>query len=330
MAVFVERKYSFIIPTVGNRENIFKIIKAINESGLENYEIIVVLQVIAKAQKEITDKLEKVRGIILIIMTNYDSIPLARNRGAELSQGKILCLIDDDISPTDGLFKFLGAIGDKAPTIMFPEIENIEYIPYPLGDHVGGRAFVSACFIINREQYLKLGGMNGRLSLFRDDSEFFIRAVKDGSRLEFIPDVYVWHPVRFTNSKTIRQMFRKQKLEPLFHKLVSGDYAGVLQPKPYNFLANRYGFSVAGYFLISSIILITVLAAISPLILSVLILGYLGLSTIPSTLYFRKPRVFLAGKLSRLLIKTSIYLIIFPVFIYARIIGSIRYRHFTL
>ena len=330
MAVFVERKYSFIIPTVGDRENIFKIIKAINESGLENYEIIVVLQVIAKTQKEITDKLEKVREIILIIMTNYDSIPLARNRGAEISHGGILCFIDDDVLLTDEMFTFLGEIGYISSRILFPEIKNSEYIPYPLGDHVGGRAFVSACFIINREEYLRLGGMNGRLSLFRDDSEFFIRAVKNGLRLEFITDMYVWHPIRFTKSKTIRQMFKKQKLEPLFHELVSGDYAGVLQPKPYNFVANRFGFSVAGYFLISSIIFIAVLAAVSPLILFVLILGYLGLATIPSTLYFRKPRVFLSGKLSRLLIKISIYLIIFPVFIYARIIGSIRYRHFTL
>ena len=330
MAVFVERKYSFIIPTVGDRENIFKIIEAINGSGLENYEIIAVLQIIAKTQKTIRDDLEKVYGIKLITTTEFASTSLARNRGAEISHGGILCFIDDDVLPPDEMFTFLGEIGYISCRILFPEIKNSEYIPFPLGDHVGGRAFVSACFIINREEYLRLGGMNGRLSLFRDDSEFFIRAVKNGLRLEFIPDVYVWHPVRFTNSKAIRQMFRKQKLEPLFHKLVSGDYAAVLQPKPYSFLANRYGFSVAGYFLISSVILIAVLATVSPLILSVLLLGYLGLSTIPSTLYFRKPRVFLAGKLSRLLIKTSIYLIIFPVFIYARIIGSIRYRHFTL
>ena len=330
MAVFVKRKYSFIIPTVGARENIFKIIEAISESGLENYEIIVVLQIIAKTQKVITDNLEKVRGINLVTRTNYDSIPLARNRGAEMSNGKILCFFDDDVSPTDGMFKFLGEIEDISSKILFPEIKNIEYVPFPLGDHVGGRAFVSACFMISREEYLRLGGMNGRLSLFRDDSEFFIRAVKNGFRLEFIPNVYVWHPVRFTDPKSIKLMFRKQKLEPLFHKLVSGSYAGVLQPKPYNFLANRHGFSVASYFLISSIILIAVFAVTSPLILSVLILGYLWLLTLPSTLYFKKPRAFLARKLSRLLIKISIYLIIFPVFICARIIGSIKYRHFTI
>ena len=257
-------------------------------------------------------------------------MPLAKNRGAEISRGKILCFIDDDVSPTDGMFKFLGEIGDTSSKILFPEIKNIEYIPFPLGDQVGGRAFVGACFMISREEYLRLGGMNEGLTLFRDDSEFFIRAVKNGLRLEFIPNVYVLHPVRFTTSKTITRMFRKQVLEPLFHKLVSGDYSGVLQPRPYNFLANRCGFSVASYFLFVSLILIVLLAAISPIVLAILILAYLGLSIIPSLIYFRKPRLFLTGKLSGLLIKIPIYLIIFPVFIYARIIGSIKYRHFTL
>ena len=331
MARFVQKKYSFIIPTVGGRENIFKIIEAIKESSLENYEIIVILQIIKKTQKDISHHLEEDKFISLETSTKFDSISLARNRGAEISKGKILCFFDDDVSPTDGMFKLLGEIGDISSKILFPEIKNIEYVPFPLGDHVGGgKAFVSACFIISREEYLRLGGMNKALSLFRDDSEFFIRAVKNGLRLDFVQDIYVWHPVRFTNHRSIKLMFRKQTLEPLFHKLVAGSYAGVLQPKPYNFLANRYGCSVASYFFISSIILITVLVFISPLILFVLLLVYLGLLTIPSTIYFRKPRVFLARKWSKLLIKISIYLIIFPVFISARIIGSIRYRHFTL
>ena len=330
MVVFVENKYSFIIPTVGDREDIFKIIKAINESGLKNCEIIVVLQIIAKTQSAIRHDLEELKYISLVATTEFASTSLARNKGAEISRGKILCFFDDDVSPTNRMFKFLDEIGDISSKIFFPEIKNIEYIPFPLGDHVGGETFVSACFVISREEYLKLGGMNGGLSLFRDDSEFFIRAVKNGLRLEFIPDVYVWHPVRFTTSKTIRRMFRKQMFEPLFHKLVSGDYSGVLQPKPYNFLANRHGFSVASYFLLASLILTVLLATISPIFLAVLILAYLGLSVIPSLIYFRKPRLFLAGKLSIILARIAIYLIIFPVFTCSRIIGSIRYCHFTL
>jgi cellulose synthase/poly-beta-1,6-N-acetylglucosamine synthase-like glycosyltransferase len=330
MAVFVEVKYSFIIPTVGNRENIFKIIVAISESGLENYEIIVVLQITANTQKVIKDCLENLNDIILVTTREFASTSLARNNGAEMSQGKILCFIDDDVFPTETLFKFLADIDNASAKILFPEIKNSEYIPFPLGDHVGGRGFFSACFIIEREEYLRIGGMSGRLSLFRDDSEFYIRAVKNGIKLEIIQDVYVWHPVRFTTSKTIQQMFRKQKLEPLFHNLVSGRYAGVLYAKPYNFLANRYGFSVASYFLITSVILIVIAAFTEPSILIVSILVYVGLSTIPSAMYFKNPRVFLTRKSSRLLIKISIYLIIFPVFILARIIGSIRYRHFTL
>lgn len=324
------KKYSFIIPTIGNRENIFKIIKAINQSGLMDYELIAVLQIIANTQKTIVELLHKISGVELLTVTGYASASMARNRGAEASNGKILCFIDDDVLPTTALFEFLNDIGDVYSKIYFPGIKNSEYVQFPLGDHVGGFDFVSACFIIDREEYLKLKGMNEELLLFRDDSEFFIRAVKNGMKLKFIADVYVYHPVRFTKQRTIMNMFKKQQLEPLFHYLVSGDYAGVLQPKLYSFLPNRFGFSVASYFFIASSIFICVSALILPFLLFVVIALYFLLAIVPSLIYFRNPRIFLARKWTKTLAKISIYMIIFPVFILARIIGSIRYRHFTV
>ena len=325
-----EKKYSFVIPTIGSRDNISKIIEAIKQSGLKDCEIVVILQISELTSRDIISQLEKFNGINIITVRGHISTSMARNMGAEASKGKILCFIDDDVLPTPTLFTFLNSIDNIPHKIFFPEIKNREYVPFPLGDHVGGKAFVSACFIMGRKEYLNLGGMNENLWFFREDSELFIRAVKNGMKLEFIPDAYVWHPVRFTTHRAIMNMFKKQQREPLFHHLVSGDYAGVFASKPFSFQANRHGFSVASYFLIASSIFICVSALILPLLLFVAVTLYLACAVILSLIYFRNPRIFLGRKWSKTLAKISIYMIIFPVFILARAIGSIRYRHFTL
>lgn len=323
-------KYSFVIPTIGNRENIFKIIDGICKSPINSYEIIVVLQITGNTKKTITERLMNINSISLFTDTEQASAAMARNIGAKMSKGNILCFIDDDVIFTANFLECLNSIENLYHRILFPEIRNENHVPFPLGDHVGGRSFVSACFVTDRQSYLVLGGMNENLLQYRDDSEFFIRAVKKGVNLEFAQGFYILHPVRYTNSKTIRQMFKKQQLEPFFHKLVSGSYAGILQPEPYNFTANRYGFSVASYFLAASSIFFAFAAVKAPLVLLIITAIYFVCAIVPSIIYFRKPRKFLKRRWSAILARISIYLILFPVFILARIIGSIRYRHFTL
>jgi glycosyltransferase involved in cell wall biosynthesis len=326
----VDIKYSFVIPTIGNRENIFKIIDGICKPVMNSYEILVVLQITGNTNKTIAERLKNIKSISLFTDTEHASAAMARNIGARMSKGKILCFIDDDVIFAANFLECLNSFENLTRRILFPEIRNENYVPFPLGDHVGGRTFVSTCFLIDRQVYLMLGGMNENLLQYRDDSEFFIRAVKKGISLEFAQGFYIWHPIRNTNSKTIRQMFKKQQLEPFFHKLVSGSYAGILQSEPYNFTANRYGFSVASYFLLASSFFIAVSALSDPLVLLITLILYFACALVPSVIYFRKPRKFLKRSWSSILARISIYLILFPVFILARIIGSIRYRHFTL
>jgi GT2 family glycosyltransferase len=323
-------KYSFIIPTVANRENIFGIIDSIQNSSIKDYEIIIVVQLSKKNNPTILNRIRDLDSAKIITNQGIDSVPLKRNIGASASSGDILCFIDDDVSLDSSLLKFLNDADLPKGAIFFPEIKNPFNLPYPLGDHVGGKSFVSACFILRRDDFFRNGLMNEQLLTYRDDSEFFIRAVKNGFKLQFIQNAFVWHPVRFTNLRTIKLIFLKNTYEPLFHRLTQGDYHGVLELRRISSTANRHGFSILSYFLVISFALFLFLLFVDPIILLALVAIYCVCAIIPATLYFHRPKFFIRTRLRRRLASLSICLILLVVLIPSRIIGSIRHHHFTL
>lgn len=325
-----QTKCSFIIITVANRKNIFEIINTLKNAGLKNFEIIVVVQISVKNEPAIMTELGGLSNILIIRNSGIDSVPMKRNLGFNASSGDVLCFIDDDVTLDISLINFLENITTCDNNIYLPEIRNSAYVPFPLGDHVGGKSYVSACFIMDRDDYKKLGGMNERFLTYRDDSEFFIRAVRNGLRVNFIPDTFIWHPIRYTNFKTIRSFFIKNELEPLFHKLTKGNYYGLLGDRKISLTPNRYGFSVLTYFLIVASVLSIALLFLTSTLLIILISIYFLFSLIISSFYMLYPNWFLNGNNKRRLASISIYMILFVILIPSRLIGSVKYKHFTL
>ena len=323
-------KFSFIIPTVANRENLLELISTLKNANLKDFEIIVVMQISTKNNTQIRTKLEKFTDIILIKLTGVDSVPMKRNLGFKRSRGDILCFIDDDVTIDVSLINFLKNSSILEGIIYFPEIMNSYYLPFPLGDHVGGKSYVSACFIINSKDFSKIGGMNDLLLTYRDDTEFFIRSVRKGMHLNFLDDAFVIHPVRRTNFNTMRSFFRKSELEPLFHKLTKGCHYGLLGGRQISFTPNRYGFSILTYFLVLVLIISVALFFLSPTLLIILLLTYSLFSLIPSSLYMIYPDMFLESENRRKFASVSIYMMLLVILIPARLIGSLKYKHFTL
>ena len=70
-------KYSFVIPTIGNRENIFKIIDDICKSPINSYEIIVILQITGNTNKTIAERLRNIKSISLFTDTEHASAAMA-------------------------------------------------------------------------------------------------------------------------------------------------------------------------------------------------------------------------------------------------------------
>jgi GT2 family glycosyltransferase len=322
--------YSFVIPTLARRENIFDLVETITTSHLESYEIIIVIQLSGKNLSVIYDRLREMNTVKIVYNRELNSIPLGRNIGAKNASGNIICFIDDDVTIDNTFLEYLKCSKLASDTIYFPEIKNKTSVPFPLGDHVGGRSFVGACFLIGRETFLNSRGMDPDFLTYRDDSEFFIRMKKSGFKLEFITEVYVWHPVRFTKFSTIMSFFRKNELEPLFHKKTGGVYDGVIEKHILSFLPNKFGFSILTYFLIGTISLLFIILLTNPSILIFLIFIYVIFSLVPSSAYFVNPQIFLRSRYLSSIATLSIYFILFVVLIPARLLGSIKYKHFTL
>ena len=327
----VQNSLSFIIPTVGARENIFTIIDQLKRGIKGSFEIIVVLQPSKGNREDIVKMFVGLPGIRLETNKGKLSSGANRNRGAEKATGKFICFIDDDITLEESFITFLNEGILDENTVYFPEIRNERHVPFPLGDHVGGRSYVSACFVVSKGAFLQTGHFNEELNIYREDSEFFIRARMNGLELKFVEDVFVQHPVRFTNGKTIRSFFTKNTYEPLFHKITGGEYHGVMKSHFTSTLPGRQGFSIVTYFIslavsIMVLLLIIGLAQVIPF----LMVSYLILATVPTFVYIHKPEIFLDhGKLYKIPL-IAIYLLIMPELFVARLIGSIRYGHFAI
>lgn len=325
--------YSFIIPTIASRDNIFQIINSIENSGMQNYEIIIsYYNKYSYSNKNIILKLKSINNNkIRIVNSKIDSMGENKNLGSQIARGAFLCFIDDDITLDNSLFLYLKNNKLQEKCIYFPEIKNEIYVPYPLGDHVGGKSYVGACFVISKKAFIEIGYMNEKLTVFRDDSEFFIRATKMGINLLFMETAYVYHPIRFLKWKTFISIFKKQEYEPLFHKLISGNYNGVIQNRLVSSTSNKYGFSVVFYYALAISIFISILLLFSLVyILIFLVLIYILLSLFFTSLFIHFNKKFLNNKLLKLLSMLSIIAILLPIYLGGRIIGSIKYRHFTI
>ena len=322
---------SFIIPTICSRSNIFDIINDVTKLSNFQYEIVISYYQKSDSDKIICNKLKSINnGMIKIKESKSSSIGANRNSGARYATGKFLCFIDDDITMDSSFFSYIDRFALDENSVYFPEIRNEIHLPYPLGDHVGGKSYVSACFIIGRKQFADIGYMNETLNIYREDSELFIRCKKNGMTLMFMDNAFVNHPVRFIKWKTFKTIFMKNEYEPLFNRITSGNYYGVLTRNLYSTLPDQYGFSIVFYFFLFFLTIVILGLILNLYILIFLILSYAIFSVSITSLFIHLNRKILRIKILKNLSIVSIYLLLMPILFVSRTIGSIKYKHFTI
>lgn len=322
---------SFIIPTICSRLNIFEIINDIEKFSNFDYEVVISYYKKKESNKIICDRLNSIANCKRkVIGSKSESSGANRNKGAQNATGDFLCFIDDDVTLDNSFFYYLNKFQLNKNFVYFPEIHNEIYLQYPLGDHVGGKSYVSACFIIDRKKFTELGYMDETLNIYREDSEFFIRCKRNGMTLEFMDNAFVNHPIRFLKWKTFKAIFLKNEYEPLFHKMTSGNYYGVLTRNCSSTLPNKYGFSIVFYFITLLLITIGLGLIFNLYIFFALIFLYILFSMSMTSLFIYLNRKILKYKNIKNLSILSIYLLLMPILFISRVIGSIKYRHFAI
>jgi GT2 family glycosyltransferase len=142
----------------------------------------------------------------------------ARNRAAALARGHVLAFTDADCLPEpDWLERGLAALehADVVGGVVrfvpprrrtaWALLDIDTFLDQELTVRAG--AAVTANVFVARERFERLGGFDDTLAN-GGDQEFVRRCVADGARLEFAPEVVVWHPARASAREFLGKVWR--------------------------------------------------------------------------------------------------------------------------
>ena len=161
----------------------------------------------------------------------------ANNQGARAARGEYLCLLNSDTEVRPGaldrMAEFLagnpayGAVAPKLvnpdgsvqracrrfPSLLAPLLESTSLGAFPPGswltwwsamgefDHRHSRDVPQppgACFLINTQEYLALGGLDPSLSLFFNDVDLCLALRRKGRRIRYLAEAEVMHHQGFS------------------------------------------------------------------------------------------------------------------------------------
>lgn len=178
------------------------------------------------------DAIEKLGGVTLIRNADNRGYAGGNNQGAEHATGRYLCLLNSDteVRPgaLDAMVDFLethadyGAVSPKLVNpdgsvqracMRFPGLAtalcyDTVFAKFPPGSWVDRRYFMrdfdhlhsrdvpqppGACFLIDRREYLEMGGLDPELFLFFNDVDLCRRLWKKGRRIRYLAEAEVVH-----------------------------------------------------------------------------------------------------------------------------------------
>ncbi|MBO5461801.1 MAG: glycosyltransferase family 2 protein [Clostridia bacterium] len=112
-------KYSVIIPAFQCADSIENTVKSVLDSGLKDFEIIIVDDGSKDGTEDICDRLEKKHSQVTCIHKENGGVSSARNRGIDAAQGEYILFIDsDDTLDTNGLTNAAKLIEKHKPDML--------------------------------------------------------------------------------------------------------------------------------------------------------------------------------------------------------------------
>jgi glycosyltransferase involved in cell wall biosynthesis len=234
-------KVSIIIPTRGDKKRVWGIetclvSNAVNSilqrSTYQNYEIIIVHDVVNKFSPELQTLLEDERVKVIWYAKPFDFSEKC-NLGAIHATGEIVILLNDDteIISEDWIEVLVSYLEDKdvaavGPVTLLengcfqsaghsnnPQVHNLGNgdVLYARGDF-GSRlvtreisGITGACMAIPRDKYFELGGYSTAFPHSYNDVDFCFKALEKNYRIIWTPLAKIWHFESLSRNPTVRE-----------------------------------------------------------------------------------------------------------------------------
>lgn len=210
---------SVIIPAYNPRLSvIMECLKSISSSSLKPTEVILV------DDCSTLDYLKKVRPYCKVIMSKKNSGPAhARNKGAKIANGNILCFIDSDVKiEKDTLAKIAEKFREKKVTAVQPiyskhtqtpnfisQYQNLyQYYNFLCIKHEYVDAFASYCVAVRKDAFFEVGGFDESIkNASVEDENLGIALSAKGYNILLVKDIKVEHLAVFSLKSLLKRMF---------------------------------------------------------------------------------------------------------------------------
>jgi glycosyltransferase involved in cell wall biosynthesis len=205
-------KFSLIVPTIGRKDDLERLLHSLQAQTLQDFETIIVDQ---SRSDELIPLIEKFSSALRISHVKMDErgASRGRNRGLEMSIGEICTYPDDDCTYPPNLLETVAQIfdADSGLDAFSARSENEEGTGAETRfDRNGGR--ITKWNVFKRQIEFAVFYRHDALSDLRFDPnmgpgagtpfgcdeglDLLLRLIEQGARVDFRPDLVVYHPVK--------------------------------------------------------------------------------------------------------------------------------------
>jgi len=205
---------SVVIPTRNRASMLATCLRSVLEQDLDAvYEVIVLDDGSSDHTRAVVEQVRGVSRLPTVVRYEWQAghgLNAARNRGAALARGPLVCYVDDDVDTpsswlrglVEGMRRHTGAEALGGPILLriegreprhckgdrLPET-HLDYGPADLRD----KRLYGANLAVRRSALERVGGFDEAMGIYGDEEEWQDRLLSHGGHSVYLADAWLWH-----------------------------------------------------------------------------------------------------------------------------------------